>query len=113
MNAFVHFAVGLSLGLLILGVIEIATRTEFLLTFTSGVWALIPDGHWMLHAFGATDAAAVWKQFHRSPMANLFWFHRFIDRHETGQPKVEMEIALGLVSVLFYYFVNSWHDISR
>ena len=110
MDALVHFAVGLSGGLLLLLLVDWPQRREFLATFGSGVWAMVPDGHWMFHEFGVDTVASVWRAAHASPVANLFWFHRVLDRAETGRPRVEMGVALfGLFVVVgVYYAVNDW-----
>jgi hypothetical protein len=110
MDALVHFAVGLAGGLLALLLVDWPPRREFLATFVSGVWAMVPDGHWMLHELGIGAAAAAWKAAHTMSAANLFWFHRVIDRAETGRPKVETGVALfGLFVVVgLYYLGNDW-----
>jgi hypothetical protein len=112
MEALVHFAVGLTGGLLALLLVDWAPRREFLATFASGIWAMVPDGHWMFHEFGFDTVAAVWKAFHMTTLANLFWFHRVLDRSETGRPNLEMGVALfGLLVVVgIYYTVNDWES---
>ncbi|WP_372910422.1 hypothetical protein [Salinigranum sp.] len=110
MDALVHFAVGLTGGLLALLLVDWSPRREFLVTFASGVWAMIPDGHWMFHELGVDSVATAWRAAHATPAANLFWFHRVLDRSETGRPRVEMGVALvGLfVAVGAFYVVNDW-----
>lgn len=110
MDALVHFAVGLTGGLLVLLLVDWPPRREFLATFVSGIWAMIPDGHWMLHEAGLDAPAAVWRTIHATNVANVFWFHRVLDRAETGRPKVEMGLALvGLaLAVATYYVANDW-----
>jgi hypothetical protein len=110
MDAFVHFTVGLGGGLLALLLVNWPTQREFLVMFASGVWALVPDGHWMLHEAGFHAPASLWRAAHHTTAANLFWFHQIIDRAETGRPKVEMGVALvGLLLVVgVYYVVNDW-----
>jgi hypothetical protein len=110
MDALVHFAVGLTGGLLVLLFVDWPPRREFLFTFGSGVWALVPDGHWMLTEFGLDGPATVWKSLHTTALANLFWFHRFLDGHETGRGKLEMGASLLLlfVAVALYYVANDW-----
>ena len=110
MDAIVHFAVGLTGGLLVLLFVDWPHRREFLFTFASGVWALVPDGHWMLTEFGIDGPAAVWKALHTTALANLFWFHRFLDTHETGRRNLEMGVSLLLlfVAVGLYYVANDW-----
>lgn len=111
MDALVHFAVGLSGGLVALLLVDWSPRREFLAAFASGVWAMVPDGHWMLHEAGLDASAAAWKAVHQSSvLTDLFWFHRLLDRAETGRPRIEMGVALvGLsVAVGLYYLANDW-----
>ena len=115
MDALVHFAVGLSGGLLALLLVDWHPRREFLATFASGVWALVPDGHWVFRGFGFETVADAWLVFHRSAFANLCWFHRFLDESETGNPKLETGVALAvlLVAVGVYAVVNDWTRAER
>jgi hypothetical protein len=110
MEAIVHFAVGLTGGLLLLLFVDWAQPREFLLTFASGVWAMLPDGHWMLSEFGLGGPAAVWKSFHMTAFADLFWFHRFLDTHETGRGNLEAGLSLLLLFAVvgLYYAANDW-----
>lgn len=110
MQAIVHFAVGLAGGLLVLLFVDWEQPLEFLFLFASGIWAMLPDGHWMLSAFGFAGAAAVWKSFHQTAWANLFWFHHFLDASETGQNNLEAGASLLLlfVAVAVYYLANDW-----
>jgi len=42
--------------------------------------------------------------------ANLFWGHYFIDQSETGNPRVEIGMALTvlLISTIAYITLNDW-----
>jgi hypothetical protein len=110
MDALVHFAVGLTGGLFALLAVDWRPQSEFLATFASGVWAMVPDGHWMLHEAGFAAPASLWRAFHATSAANLFWFHHVLDQHETGRPKVEMGVAFAglLLAVVVYYLGNDW-----
>ena len=110
MQAIVHFAVGLTGGLLVLVFVDWTQSREFLFTFASGVWALLPDGHWMLSAFGIDGLAAAWRSVHMTPLVNAFWFHHFLDTHETGHDNLEAGASLLLlfVVVALYYLSNDW-----
>jgi len=112
MDALVHFAVGLTGGLLVLLAVDLPPREEFALAFASGAWALVPDGHWMLSEFGFPAPAATWKGLHATPLADAFWFHRTLDLGETGRPLLEQGAALGLLSlaVAAYYVGNDWSE---
>jgi hypothetical protein len=111
MDALVHFAVGLAGGLFALLLLDWHPRREFLVTFGSGFWALIPDGHWVFRGLGFDGIAGAWLAFHRSAFADLFWFHRLLDRSETGAPKAEMAVAVAvlLVAVGVYALLNDWN----
>lgn len=110
MNAIVHFSVGLSCGMFILLLTSLPSRVKFPLVFASGVWAMVPDG-WHLAAFVAPDRAVILAYaFHRSILANVFWFHQLLDRFESGEPVLEMTAALGFLSVTVVVFtaLNTW-----
>lgn len=115
MDALVHFAVGLSGGLVVLLLVDWHPRWEFLAIFASGVWALVPDAHWMFRGLGFDSVADVWYAFHRSRLADLCWFHRYLDRSETGHPKIETGVALAvlLVAVGVYAAANDWTRAER
>lgn len=106
----VHFAVGMSMGLLLLIIVDFSPRVEFGLIIASGFWAVIPDGHWIVLEMGFPDIAALWKAFHQTTWANLFWFHRVLDRFETGQNTLEGSISLGILlfAAIVYLFFNNW-----
>jgi hypothetical protein len=110
MQAIVHFAVGMAGGLFLLLFVDWRQSREFLFTFASGVWAMLPDGHWMLSEFGFDGVAAAWKSLHRTALADLFWFHRFLDTHETGRGNLEAGVSLLLLFVVvgLYYVANDW-----
>lgn len=110
MQAIVHFSLGLTGGLLVLLFVDWAQPREFLFTFASGIWGMLPDGHWMLSAFGLDGPAAVWRSVHMTPFANVFWFHHFLDAHETGHDNIEAGASLLLLVlvVCLYYLSNDW-----
>ena len=110
MDIIVHFVVGLTCGLVALLFVDWPQRREFLFVFASGLWAILPDGHWMLTEFGFDGPAAVWKSFHQTAWTNLFWFHHFLDNHETGRRNLEAGVSLLLLfaAVGVYYVANDW-----
>jgi hypothetical protein len=110
MQALVHFAVGLTGGLLALLLVDWHPRREFLLTFGSGFWAMIPDGHWLFRGLGMDGVATAWLAFHRSNAADVFWVHRLLDTSETGATKAELVLAVAvlLAAVGVYAVFNDW-----
>lgn len=110
MQALVHFAVGVFAALLVLVFVDRPVEEEFLATFLSGFWGLVPDGHWLLREFGIDGPAAAWRAFHQTPYANVFWFHHLVDSLETGRENLEAGVALGILLVLVfaYYRYNDW-----
>jgi hypothetical protein len=71
---------------------------------------MVPDGHWLLREFGVDASVNVWWSFHRTPYADVFWFHYTIDSLETGRPNLEAGVSLAalVVAVLVYYRFNDW-----
>lgn len=112
MQAFVHFTVGVILALVILMVIDRPVSQEFLVMFASGVWGLIPDGHWMLREAGYVGVADRWRAVHETRFADLFWFHHYLDSIETGRNNLEAGIALAALCVVVvgYYWYNNWES---
>ena len=113
MQAFVHFAVGVCIGLLVLPLVDLPSNQKFLLIFASGFWALIPDGHWIFKEFDIMlDVQSSWRAVHQTDYVNIFWFHHFIDRIETGRNKLETGVMFCalFVMVLYYYRFNNWES---
>lgn len=109
-QALVHFTVGVIVALSVLSVLDRPVREEFLTIFASGFWGMVPDGHWLLHEAGLNGVAGIWRAFHATPYANVFWLHGVIDGLETGRPNLEAGIALTVlaVAVVGYYWLNDW-----
>jgi hypothetical protein len=110
MQALVHFAVGISGALVLLSFIDWPPQREFLAMFLSGIWAMIPDGHWLLREFGINGPATAWRSVHQTVFADIFWFHHLIDSMETGRNNLEAGISLLLLLTLVfgYYRYNDW-----
>jgi hypothetical protein len=110
LQALVHFIVGIGLGIILLSLVDLPPKQEFLLMFYSGFWAMLPDGHWLFREFEYMGIAAIWRSFHQTPYANIFWFHHFIDSIETGRKNLESGIALILLFIIIsgYYQYNDW-----
>jgi hypothetical protein len=41
--------------------------------------------------------ALAWRGVHRSAVANVLWFHRWLDLHETGRNNLEAGAAMALL----------------
>lgn len=107
MQGPVHFIVGVCGMLLILIVKKSdAVLRDVPLMFLSGVWATIPDWWWFLtdRFFPAIQAPelgyAIRNRFHRSIVANVFWFHLLLDNLETGNKRLQLLVALSGLGIL-------------
>jgi hypothetical protein len=107
---FVHFAAGTAGALAAFTLLDWAPRREFIATLASGLWGVLPDGHWMLSDAGFAGAAAAWKAAHASAFANAFWLHRALDRAETGNTRLESAAALAVLAAagVAYWYANDW-----
>lgn len=95
--------------------VELAYRHEFLITFSSGLWALIPDLGWLLLKLQLPEAATVWKATFNSVLGYLFWFHPLLDSHEWIGRLGEMlaSFVLLILGVTVYYLANDWEADDR
>lgn len=111
MRAIVHFSVGVSGMLLVLTAVRLDARREFLLTFASGFWSLVPDLGWLLLRLELPGAATLWKAVFNSALGNLFWFAPLLDAAEPVNRVVEMTGAMALLgaSVAVHYALNDWN----
>ena len=87
-----HFSVGASATALIvaLGPPRPYPRTLVLL---GGVWALVPDAAKLL-------PHPLLRRFHRSVCADLFWFHRTLDRLDEDDSARVGALSLSVLVVL-------------
>ena len=69
-----HFAVGAAGALAVLLATGLHRRTaqDGAIAILSGLWAMLPDVGILFSGLGPTD---------HTPLANLFWFHHFLDTH--------------------------------
>ncbi|NHN46530.1 hypothetical protein G9464_02820 [Halostella sp. JP-L12] len=78
--AVTHFALGITLTLLLVHVVAPKTQYRMTLSVSGGLWALLPDlhyvvpGHWGL----------LWGLKH-TVFGNLFWFHAALDGAVQGR----------------------------
>lgn len=108
MQALVHFVVGMSAALFLLGFVDRAPHKEVTLAVVSGFWALVPDGYWLLLELGIETGTGRWQALHGSEYANVFWLHGLVDSLETGRPNLQAGIALAaFVGVVLWYYAVS------
>lgn len=109
-RAIVHFSLGVSGMLLILTFVDLEYKHEFVMTFASGIWALVPDLGWLLLRIEMPGAADLWKSVFNSALGHVFWFHPLLDGMEPVNRVFEMTSAFVLLAagVAMYYFGNDW-----
>jgi hypothetical protein len=97
----VHVGIAGITTALVLFVVAPGYRYRGLAVAASGAWAVAPDFHHALGAFPAIQA--LWRtELHTSVLANLFWFHRWIDLADPTDSVLYsrlMWVALGVVLV--------------
>lgn len=91
--AVAHFAVGATVTLLVVTYTLPRVRYPRALTMLGGIWAMVPDVHWVAPVY-----AAELKALHATPLANLFWFHRAMDAVDATDSR---SFAAVLVALLF------------
>lgn len=70
-----HFAIGSLGALLVIQLLRPDTRGQWLIVFLSGLWAIVPDAHWVYPPLWDVTKPVI----HDSSVSNLFWFHGWID----------------------------------
>lgn len=113
MRGLIHFAVGATGGILLAAAFRLPPRRAFLAVFLSGAWAMVPDAQLAAKMFGLTPLTRVLHPLHDSILANIFWFHHFLDAHEPSSVqrlRYYLFTAMGvlLVSVFGYYKFREW-----
>lgn len=85
-----HFAVGATGALLVLLVTGLYRRTaqDGLVAMASGLWVMLPDVGVVLPAVGETDG---------TPLANLFWFHYYLDERGFTDSATGSALFVGLM----------------
>lgn len=90
--AITHFAVGAALTVIVVTYLLPAAPYPRAVGILGGIWAMIPDGHWV-----SPVAAAGLKAIHRSPVVDVFWFHHLLD---TLDPTDSKAVALASLAGL-------------
>jgi hypothetical protein len=90
--AVTHFAVGAALTALVATYLVPGSRYPRLLSGVGGVWAMLPDGHWV-----SPVATGTLKRLHGTHLMDLFWLHHSLDRLDAGDSKLVAAGALALL----------------
>lgn len=90
----VHIGVAGITTVLLLFVLAPGTRYRGVVVLASVGWAVLPDFHHVLGGFPALQTA--WRAVHRSAFADVFWFHRTIDRTDPRDDPVRSLVMWGL-----------------
>lgn len=100
-QALAHFAVGMALTTIVLTILWPAVRYPRLLVICGGIWAMLPDIHWIV------PGMRPWKPlYHDHLLANVFWFHQILDtRFDPGDTDLFAVLAL-----LFMAAVTLWAE---
>lgn len=93
--AIAHFVFGAAMTSLVVTFLVPTVRFPRTLVLVGGVWAMVPDVHWIspveqarLHAFHGTS---VW--------VDAFWFHRTLDRLDPTDSKQVAAVILAFFVV--------------
>lgn len=91
--AIAHFAIGALTTLLFTKAFASRFVTSPTMLIGGGIWGLVPDVHWVTPVGGE-----LLYSFHHSILANLFFFHRVIDRldPENSRPLAAFSLCLLL-----------------
>lgn len=94
----VHIGVAGIVTVLVLFVLAPGFRYRAVVVAASALWAVLPDFHHVLGGFPTLQTG--WRAVHDSAFANLFWFHRVIDRSDPGDDPVRSLAMWGLFLVV-------------
>lgn len=105
--ALTHFALGAGGMQLILYVVAPEFRYRQSLVIASGLWALLPDIHYVLPVYKASLS-----ELKFTVVGDLFWFHRALDALHPGRGTREMA-AVMVMLLLFTTAVVEWRESSH
>lgn len=95
--AIAHFAVGVT-GTVVLCRLFAADLLRSPTVFVAGgLWAVLPDAHWVL----PVGVEPVWR-LHHSPVANLFWAHRWIDGIDPSNSRRFAALTIAVMCVVVF-----------
>jgi hypothetical protein len=92
--AIAHFAFGGAVTVFVVTYLVPGVRYPRLVSLAGGVWAMLPDAHWVSPAF-----APELKALHGSPLVDLFFLHHTLDALDAGDSKVVAAAMLALLLV--------------
>ncbi|WP_255197380.1 hypothetical protein [Halorarius litoreus] len=92
--AIAHFAFGAAITVLVVTYLVPGVRYPRLVALLGGVWAMVPDVHWV-----SPVAAAQLKAIHGSPVVDVFFLHHTLDALDAGDSKVVGAALVGLLVV--------------
>lgn len=102
-----HFAIGAMITAIAIQVVFPEYRYKRTVIITGGIWALVPDIFRLTPVLMGTLSG-----LSDSPAAELFWFHRTVNRHVTGNEF--REVGAVVVSMFFIVIViTEWYDTRR
>ena len=104
-----HFAIGAIMTALLVHLWIPTYAYRGVVIVLGGIWGLIPDLHgvlpWFDHWFRRLDA---------SHWADIFWFHRTMDRLEDGpgSPRVALTLTILLIAIIVAteWRVRQWEN---
>lgn len=92
--AVAHFAFGGAITVLVVTYLVPRVRYPRVVALAGGVWAMLPDAHWV-----SPVAAAELKAIHGSPLVDLFFLHHTLDTLDPGDSKQVAAVLLALLVV--------------
>jgi hypothetical protein len=107
--ALTHFAVGAGLMQLLLVIPRSSIRVRYResLVVASGMWALVPDLHYVSPVLRGSLSGLKFTVF-----GNLFWFHAFLDSLHQGEG-TRAGAALAVGFLLVSTAVSEWIRATR
>lgn len=89
-QALTHFAVGATVTVLVVTYLIPDVPYPRVVSLLGGVWAMLPDVHWL-----APVGRSTLKAFHRSPYADVFFFHHALDVRDRTDSNAVAAVALS------------------
>lgn len=91
----VHVGLAVLVTSLVLYVIEPPRVYRWTIVAASGFWAIVPDMYWVFPSLRPVLKPNV----HDTALANLFWFHGWIDLADSGD-SVPLSLAFGALGIV-------------